>query len=727
VVDEQTGKPITQFNVSLSFPVSRNQDDPDASLQSRLIKPGADGRSDDGSFTVGELHCRGVFSVIVSAEGYAQSRVDRVVAQPADKPGQPLIVKLGKGRTLSGSVVDAQTGRPVAGAEVVLVASPYPPQRDFYLRQLKDTRNTDIHVRRAPTGQDGSFEFPHVPGSGYRFVIVQTPEHAIHLTTNPPAEKPLAIQLSPGGTIEGTTQGVVGLDPKKAFVEAKGAGLVLEQLPVREDGTFRIDRVPAGDWFLTLMEDWRPKQKAKVKVAAGQTTRLDFARPPGHKVSGRVTRSGEPLEGVGVSITSAPEWLGSATTGAGGSYTIPGILPGDYTVRATRGQRPGRIEFRSTKWVTVTDRDVSVDFAFSSGRIEGRVLEAGSGKPLGGRFILAMRFEKPDAPPNKTVTLGTFRDRLCFGTSGASDTNSALLGLRATRDLSPAPYRSRGYDQSAADGSFSIENLEAGDYTLFISHRSLRSPGFLPRVRIERDGASASVEVRIRQDGSFKVKVLASDTREPVAGARIGLCTSAGVQLTASRLVRKPGVPEGRPLDRDDYTIERFQTDAQGAFSLDGLLDAEYGLWVVAPGFGARFVAPVPASPQAPETVVELRRAGVLILRPVPEAIKDVPNPYVAYRVCDASGRPVHPGGEISGGSPMETGVAKLFGKERAEWRIDTIPPGRYSVEWEIHQRPEPKQVRYWRTLPAVHRGEAEVEIRKGEEAVIQLLPGAGQ
>ncbi len=724
VLDEQTGQPLAAFNVKLDTPArSRAPDEKEARLTYRLLSKGVEFRSADGTFTIPSLTCGGAYAVIASAEGYAPSRVEPVVAQPADWDGWPVVVKLGKGRRVSGTVVDAETGRAVGDAEVFLTLSHFPPQERFYMQYVDDPRHSTLMTRKLTSGADGRFDFQHVAASGDLTLVVRTGQHAIQVVKAPATDKPNEVRLARGGIIVGTAHAMGGQGGKKLTVEAEGAGLNLGHLPVAQDGTFRIERLPAGDWSLTLMEDWTYKQKARVKVESGGTTQLDFAKLPGFTIRGRVTRGANGFPGLSVSVLSEHEWFGSATTDDDGRYTIRGISPGERCVTIERGDRPGRIGLHSERWIEVTDKDVSVDFAVGACRIEGRLLDAANGKPLAGASVHAMLFEKPDAPPNRQITLYKHEGRWGFGTSRIWRTKPALLGLRAMRDLSPTPYVPAGHAESAADGSFLVENLDAGDYTLFVSHRELRPPGFVPGIRIARDGDTAKVEANIRRDGGFRVRVLASDTRQPIAGARFGLCTAAGVHLIDYRHVRKPGVPEGKAFHWDDYTTEPFKTDAQGNFALDGLQHAEYGLWVVAPGFGARFVAPVPASPQRPETTIELDRSGVLVLRPTPEALKGVPNAHLAYRICDAAGRPVHPGGETGGVSPDTTGVAKLFDKERPEWRVDTLAPGRYRVEWEIHQCPEPKPGEYWRTLPAVHRGKAEVEVRKGEETVVVLSP----
>ena len=187
----------------------------------------------------------------------------------------------------------------------------------------------------------------------------------------------------------------------------------------------------------------------------------------------------------------------------------------------------------------------------------------------------------------------------------------------------------------------------------------------------------------------------------------------------------KRGITKRRTFWDDNLTEEPFKTNREGIFGLAELERTDYGVWVIAPGYGARFVAPVPAKAQnpPPETPIALERTGTLVLKAPPDLLKGLPNPYLAYRIRDAAGRAVCPGGKVDKMPPYETGVGQLFGAAAPELRINTIPPGRYTLEWEIHQLPETEAETGPRVLPAAHHGKAEIEIRKGQETVVPLTP----
>ena len=726
VVDATTGRPIRAFNVRIGLGArSRKPDEPTPRVTIYDTHPGFHFEADDGDFTV-PVRTRGApYAVAVHADGYARRRAGRVLARAPTWEGWPVVFRLDRGKTLDGAVVDATSGRGVARARALLVAWPGPLPDPLRLGDLWQPRWVRYWRLEAETERDGRFAIPHAPTDAYLALLVQAPGFAHHVVREPKPGQPLTVRLARGATIAGTAKDVPGLAIDKALVEAEGPGVVLEPLTVQPDGSFRIADLPAGEWRVTLSENRRSKRKAVLTVAAGQTARLDFARPPGRRLRGRVTRSGKPLAGAMVWVTSSVsvDWGGTATTDADGRYVVTGLPPGDHRVAASRGERGDPSRLIERKFVYMGDRDASLDFAFYSGRIKGRLLDGASGKPLTEAYVRALRREARDAPATSSTGLRGHLGPPYFGTSAVGAT-LRTLGLRATRNLGPAVHRRTGtLPTLAADGSFVIENLPPGEYLLYVSRRHHPAVNFVSGIRIARDGVTATVEARLKDDSGLRLKVVDADTRRPVTGARVGLCTNGGKHLFSDRRVRKPGVPAGRPYRRGDYTSEHMATDAAGGLSLDGLQQVAYGVWVVAAGYGARFVAPVPAAPTEPlpETVVALERAGVLVLRAEPATLVGLRFPYVTYRILDARGRAVHPGGEVTGPLAKETGVAKLFGKDPLEHRIDILAPGRYTVQWEIHHCPERKGHRGPYAVPAAHRGEAPADVRKGKETVIQL------
>ena len=734
VVDEQTGRPVGAFRVKLGSPTEPGpkdeQDEPDEEILGHFSEVGAEVRSPDGTFAVPDRASRGVFSVLVSAEGYAPSRVGRVAAQAAGATKPPALIRLGKGDRIAGSVLDAETGRGGAAAEVLLLVSlrPFPKLFEATCIQGPPGERGVEWMERAATGPDGGFEFPHAPAWGHPALVVRSAGYAFTVVRDPSPAKPVVIRFARGATIEGTAKDFPGMDRRRAYVDAGSEGLWLGRTRLRRGGSFRLEGLTEGAWTLRLMMDDRDqRQAATVSLAVGQTMRLDLANPPGFRVNGRVTRGGAPCPGIDIRVSCTDlDWTADRPTDAEGRYSVPGFPPGAVKVEA-RDNRRGIPERESVPLVSqtacVVDRDITVDFTFLAGRIEGHLLE-------GGIDFTPLRLEGQDAPPDRV--LGLWRDEKSSGfwDSRIDQEDRRLLGLRATRLIASARYTRCG-DRGTVDaeGRFAIDRLlPPGDYALWIapSDTSLASlPSLAAGGRVERGGAAARFNLRLDRDAAFRVKLVDSETRAPLAGARIVVCTAAGFLLAGSR--HDDCIYLRRPLDQAfDRGTGVFKTDREGVFSLDTLERVDYGLWVVAPGYGTRFVAPVAARAQKPppETTFALERAGTLVLRAAPALLKGLPNPYLAYRIRDAAGRAVCPGGECSWGvPPFETGVAKLFEASPPECRTEIAPPGRYTLEWEIYQRAVQGPDERGHFLPAAHHGKAEIEIRKAGETVVPLVP----
>lgn len=145
----------------------------------------------------------------------------------------------------------------------------------------------------------------------------------------------------------------------------------------------------------------------------------------------------------------------------------------------------------------------------------------------------------------------------------------------------------------------------------------------------------------------------------------------------------------------------------------------EYGVWVSARGYAAQFVRPVSATVDGQRDVIELSPTGSVVFRPDGDALADVTTPYVVWCVADANGNAVYPGGETQTDEIVETGGVFLVGEHADGYVVDTIPPGHYTILWEVYAGPDAES----RSAPneaAVLSGEQEVEVAPGRtEAVL--------
>jgi beta-lactamase regulating signal transducer with metallopeptidase domain/uncharacterized GH25 family protein len=173
VVDSVTGKPVTQFNVCLTFSPDRRPGEPGEWLPGDWTGPGLTFSPTDGQFKIGDAVTGMPLQVSVTAKGYHRKVVRRYVAQPAPtakmeefklEPQDP--AKLG---TVGGKITFTD-GKPVSGVEVRLIVRD--PKIKFDNRydewsmaengQVADLVDT-LQFQKVATNAEGRFQFRDIP------------------------------------------------------------------------------------------------------------------------------------------------------------------------------------------------------------------------------------------------------------------------------------------------------------------------------------------------------------------------------------------------------------------------------------------------------------------------------------------------------------------------------------------------------------------------------------
>jgi immune inhibitor A len=237
-----------------------------------------------------------------------------------------------------------------------------------------------------------------------------------------------------GGATTGPdgTYTVTGLPPGNYRVQASGPYC-----------TVGPTSPPCIDYASEYYDDTYDSNAATlVPVSSGATTPgIDFALAEAGRMSGTVTNElGTPIAGANVSAEGdACCGYGSAMTGPDGSYTVTGLLPGNYRVRASGSYCPAPssppcIDYASEYYddtydwnaatlvsVAAATTTTGIDFALAeAGRISGVVTDD-LGTPIAGASVWA----SSDA---------------CCGYGGAT---TAADGTYVITSLSPGSYRVR--------------------------------------------------------------------------------------------------------------------------------------------------------------------------------------------------------------------------------------------------------------------------------------------
>ena len=434
--------------------------------------------------------------------------------------------------TVSGQILDSESGDLLEGAAVRLFRVGAVPSRQFY---------ADGAPLSARSGQAGAFELAGVPPGDYDLHAtcpgyldlgaVGLPQ-AISLRPGE-CKRGLALRMLPESAVRGHVRdpGGSGMADVRvsAFAASQGRLREVRSAKTGPDGGFAIDRLPPGNYILRALP---PRPFAAPVYYPSSTTvdgaaavpvpkarevsgiRIGASREPVHQVRGRVDDFRELLGGRAATVYLVPRstsrtdlsalaW--STPLDSRQSFVFCGVPAGVYTVQLIGGREGGRI--LAVQTVAVGAR--------GSGELR---LYPGPPLALSGQLV---------APGLAARNLsGT---RIVFdavpGASGSSASVEALAGPSGrftARDLEPAAYVLR---VQAPPGLF-VERVQLGRRDVVARQLDLSSgvPGSL-RIKL-REGASRlsgsvpQVRSADRRSGRVGIAVLEPVESSPAASLR---------------------------------------------------------------------------------------------------------------------------------------------------------------------------------------------------------------
>ena len=255
---------------------------------------------------------------------------------------------------------------------------------------------------------------------------------------------PLASKLAdPGAIVTGrvfqaggdpVTSGSVAYANRRALEGCTvSEEVVFAEVPLGPEGNYEVRyarRDPCGGPFRILYRDPGTGELRDVSGyvrAPGERIRLDLALFGRGSVAGTVLENGAPAPNATVVVTSATELQSGAVTQTDGDgrFRVYDIVVGPVTVKASRGIALGFNSGRIARAGTTAVVDVTLDPG--KVRVSGivRKLEAGSLAPVGGALV--------------------------------------VYSIKTPERFDPLPV---GVTRTAADGSYALEDLPAGEFTL---------------------------------------------------------------------------------------------------------------------------------------------------------------------------------------------------------------------------------------------------------------------
>ena len=279
-------------------------------------------------------------------------------------------------------------------------------------------------------------------------------------------------------------------------------------------------------------------------------TGVALAQPPQvGDLSGTVTTASGPLQGVEVLARNADSTapvVAPATTDASGNYTFTGIPAGRYLIAfVAHGYATANPGFDSTS-VTAGGSTTGVDMQLQPGSsISGKITNAAN-QPMANVQVLALNESAFRALLGLTLLDGS-------GASILIALYEALIPASITNLTMPSP----GFTTTAADGTFTVDGLLPGTYSVAAS-----TPGMAPppeqTVTIAAAGGNPTVNMSFPSGATLQGRVLDFNGQPLV-----------GVDVTASTATTVVSLLGGTPTST---------TDATGAYKITGLSKGAYVL-----------------------------------------------------------------------------------------------------------------------------------------------------
>lgn len=561
----------------------------------------------DGSFRL-----RNVMSGKVSL--IAQTMSSQLASAPVEieAPARGVSITIPTPARIEGRVTDKETGQPMT---------------DFQIGySFHEGRSGPVPMPQVVHSDDGSYVLDRVAvGSlDLQFAAAGHARGTISALTTEEGKtvRGANIQLDKGGSVRGrvTASGepvsgafVQLADTRSMSSNMRGANMATTD----ENGEYLLDGVTEGDRTIDIFKEGFTRKRKNVEVARGKEARLDIELDRGVELHGRVAdKNGQALSGVRISgyPIGGGMSLRPATTDASGAFTLTTLSEGRYNLTA---MKEGYVEAHTSDVVVPATAPVTITLD-PGGTITGRVvgltpaeLAAAEVTVNGGGSYTHTPVNSDGAfnvrgVPDGHLTVAAFvrggtRPRqsvpqsvdVVNGTAPSVqiDFNQGItVSGRVTRNGVPLSSGTVSFNGRGAsivnDGTYQVEGLTAGDYTVAVFAQS---------------GTLYRAKYNVQSNSTYDIQIQGTSVRGRVIDASTGAPVSDVVVVTTPT--------------RDNPASRQTMSDTEGYFTLDSMADGTYQLRAMRDRYAPGSQTVTVNSGSAPEIEIRLDSAQATAFR----------------------------------------------------------------------------------------------------------------
>ena len=252
-------------------------------------------------------------------------------------------------------------------------------------------------IGSATTASNGTYTISSLPAGSYTVTAAltnyTTGSSAATVTQNQTTTVNFALLPNPG-TIAGTvTDSITHLAISSATITVTQGATTIATSTTDGSGNYSIGGIYPGTYSVQASKtNYTTQTQSSVVVASNATTTASFALvPQTGSLSGTVTNAvtSATLNGATITLLSGATVIQTTTTAGGGLYSMTGITPGSYTVRATLTSYQTQTASVTISSNVVTTQNLSLQP--DPGSIAGTIRDALTSSPLSGATVQALQ------------------------------------------------------------------------------------------------------------------------------------------------------------------------------------------------------------------------------------------------------------------------------------------------------------------------------------------------